>query len=225
MQSGLEKLKSNLQDQGMVLFKSENAEELLSIGSSLGSIHFHPDSDATGLTKISHKIEYDDINASSKNKLGLTQGELIPHTDRSGVDFPPKYLIFWMEKQANIGGHSLLLDGHEFFEQLSTHGDPASIELLMRPKSVIFRNETSFLESSFFCKVRDSLMVRFRLDHMVYTSPDVSNILENMVKKILTNSIKLKLQKGEGYILDNHRWLHGRTQFIGDRLAYRLLVD
>lgn len=225
LKKGLSELKATLKNQGFVLFKAKSSEELISIGKEIGSIHLHPDSDTTGLTQISHKNEYDDVIENAKNKLGLTQGELIPHTDRSGSETPPKYLIFWISKPAPIGGKSLFVDGHKLFEKLSTQIEANAAEPLMRPKSVVFRDENGFLESSFFSKISNSLMIRFRYDHMVYTSPDVSKILPKMVEEILASATQLKLNEGEGYILDNHRWLHGRTQFIGDRLAFRLLVD
>jgi hypothetical protein len=31
-----------------------------------------------------------------------------------------------------------------------------------------------------------------------------------------------RLNAGQGYILDNHRWLHGRRAFTGQRVMYRV---
>lgn len=33
----------------------------------------------------------------------------------------------------------------------------------------------------------------------------------------------LPLKPGQGYLLDNERWLHARTAFVGDRVHWRAL--
>ncbi|MFJ5678081.1 hypothetical protein [Streptomyces sp. NPDC093097] len=33
----------------------------------------------------------------------------------------------------------------------------------------------------------------------------------------------MELHAGEGYLLDNYRWLHARTAFLGTRRCYRAL--
>ena len=34
-----------------------------------------------------------------------------------------------------------------------------------------------------------------------------------------------KLDEGHGYILDNHRWMHGRQAFTGERVMFRIAGD
>lgn len=34
--------------------------------------------------------------------------------------------------------------------------------------------------------------------------------------------VTMMLRPGQGYVLDNYRWLHGRGAFTGDRVFYRV---
>jgi len=38
-------------------------------------------------------------------------------------------------------------------------------------------------------------------------------------------SLIKRLRAGQGYLIDNLRWLHGRTYVVGTRSAYRLLLS
>eukprot|EP00873_Tetraselmis_striata_P026110 jgi/Tetstr1/446374/TSEL_033916.t1 len=38
-------------------------------------------------------------------------------------------------------------------------------------------------------------------------------------------TVQLHLKRGQGYIVDNHWWLHGRTRFDGPREVIRILAD
>jgi hypothetical protein len=35
----------------------------------------------------------------------------------------------------------------------------------------------------------------------------------------------LSVRAGSGYVLNNHRWLHGRRGFEGPRLMYRVIAN
>ncbi|MFI3046482.1 TauD/TfdA family dioxygenase [Pseudomonas coronafaciens] len=202
--------------------KSKN--EILNKVSDLGEIVFHHDSMADGLTHIVNYIDSNNIqNAALANHLGLTQRALIPHTDRSAMAAPPSLLIFWVERQSHNGGSSLFVDGHKVFEELSIQ-NPEATEILTRPNSVVFKSEKGLLESSIFEVDQQKLSMRFRFDKMVYFSTDVSQVMPDLLGVIRKCTITRKLVPGSGYILDNRRWLHGRTHFFGERSAYRLLM-
>jgi hypothetical protein len=102
---------------------------------------------------------------------------------------------------------------------------PAAIEALTRPRSVVFKSENGLIEGSIFFLCGDNFSVRFRFDRMVYLSPDVASVMPRFLEIIKQFTIMKRLGSDEGYLLDNHRWLHGRTHFSGTRSAYRLLLD
>lgn len=214
-----------LDDNGIVFLENIKCKnEILNKVSDLGEIFFHHDSMADGLTHIVNYVDSDNVQkAALANHLGLTQRALIPHTDRSGMSTPPSLLVFWFERQSQSGGSSLFVDSHRVFEELSIQ-NPEAAEILTRPNSVVFKSEKGLLESSIFEVEQQKLFVRFRFDKMVYFSTDVSKVMPELLEMIKKCTITRKLVPGSGYILDNRRWLHGRTHFFGERSAYRLLM-
>jgi alpha-ketoglutarate-dependent taurine dioxygenase len=223
---GTQRLKKEFDHQGFILLKGiRNSEEFLGQLGNIGRIYHHHDSLPNGLTQIKHANDFEEHNnAIDTNRLGLTQDGLVPHTDRSGLINPPKLLAFWIERQSKIGGASLFVDGQQLFDEVSIQ-DPAAIEALTRPRSVIFKSENGLMEGSIFHLQNDDFSIRFRFDRMVYLSPDVASVMPRFLNIIKQFTVKKRLESDEGYLIDNHRWLHGRTHFTGERLAYRILLD
>jgi hypothetical protein len=74
----------------------------------------------------------------------------------------------------------------------------------------------------------DFEMVRFRLDdgYTKFESPLKERILE-LVGLLEEISVEVMFEEGEGYVLDNQRWMHGRNrkEFSGDRQVAHILVN
>lgn len=191
---------------------------------TLGTIYQHPHATASGLTHVHCTVpDRDRATAAAHNELGLTNTALTPHTDRAGMAEPPARMAFWLESQPGIGGVSTFVDGHRLIEELSAH-DPAAVAALSRPGSVVFKSEAGLSEGSILTARADRFLLRFRFDHLVYLAPDVAERMPRVIALIHQLTQKRALRAGEGYVLDNHRWLHGRTHFVGARSAYRLLL-
>jgi alpha-ketoglutarate-dependent taurine dioxygenase len=192
--------------------------------STLGNVYRHPHSRSDGLTHlVSESDDFELLQAAETNRLGMTESALTPHTDRSGMDDPPRLLGFWIESQSSVGGASTFVDGHRLIEDLSTH-EPDSIRILTRPKSVIFRSEDGLREGEIVELSGEKLRLRFRFDRMVYFAPDVAELIPRLNDLIREQAKLVRLRAGEGYLVDNHRWLHGRTHFSGRRSCYRILL-
>lgn len=59
------------------------------------------------------------------------------------------------------------------------------------------------------------VVVRLRLDDLAQFSPDdVSHWLPALRAAIERHAVEIGLSAGQGYVLGNHRWLHGRRAFI-----------
>ena len=209
---------------GLVLLEGiDKPEVLLRTLSPLGTVYYHRDSLANGLTHVSESG--DGLrSAGYDGKLGFTQDGLIPHTDRSGAQVPPNILAFWIESQAAISGASLFVDGFVLFEEIS-YRFPAELAVLCRQNSAVFKSENGYFESSIFSVAGESLSIRFRFDQMIFLSPDAAKAVEVMLRVIRELSLVKRLSAGQGYLIDNMRWLHGRTHFVGARSAYRLLLS
>jgi Taurine catabolism dioxygenase TauD, TfdA family len=65
--------------------------------------------------------------------------------------------------------------------------------------------------------------IRLRLDDLVSFSPEVAEWIPQLTASINRHTFTVTLQRGQGVLLDNHRWLHAREKFEGPRQLYRLL--
>ena len=220
----VEILRNEFAVKGLVFLEGfEKPEELLRTLSPLGTVYHHRDSLANGLTHVATS-EDDAQSAAGAGKLGFTKDGLVPHTDRSGANDPPNMLAFWIERPAAISGASLFVDAFALFEVMSCRF-PNELAVLCRPNAAIFKSETGYLESSVFSTEGERLRIRFRFDNMMFLSPDAAKAVDVMLPVIRELSAIKRLHAGQGYLLDNLRWLHGRTHFVGARSAYRLLLS
>lgn len=67
--------------------------------------------------------------------------------------------------------------------------------------------------------------VRLRLDSLARFSPIVQSYLPCLRSALSTYQVRLPLGAGQGYLLDNERWLHAREAFTGSRLCWRALGE
>ncbi len=66
------------------------------------------------------------------------------------------------------------------------------------------------------------MIVRLRLDDLAQFSPQATRALPALRATISRHAITFALAAGQGYVLDNHRWLHGRRAYTGHRVIYRV---
>jgi hypothetical protein len=67
--------------------------------------------------------------------------------------------------------------------------------------------------------------VRLRLDELARFSPEAAAAIPELRAAIGRHLLRVPLAPGQGLILSNTRWLHGRTSYFGDRLMLRILGD
>jgi len=75
---------------------------------------------------------------------------------------------------------------------------------------------------SIFSNSGDRITIRLRLDDLAQFSSETMRWLPVLRAAIDRHATVLRLNTGQGYILDNHRWLHGRRAFTGQRVMYRV---
>jgi alpha-ketoglutarate-dependent taurine dioxygenase len=214
-------LKKELEKFGVVCVKKVEAlTEAKCLAASLGSLYVHPHSKDNGVTVISN--EY--AKTSGDNSLGFSEENLYPHTDRSGVDVPPRWVILWFEKPAQLGGDSIFANGEKIFNSLC-RTDKDAAQKLLKPNSIIFKSEAGLLESSIFSICGDGLKIRFRNDSLIFANPEINDCLSSLRACIDLNSVYYRADSGDLIVVDNHRWLHGRTMFVGERTVHRILIN
>jgi TfdA family taurine catabolism dioxygenase TauD len=209
-------LVAELAAHGLVLLDDlTSADHLLRLAHSIATIVPHRDSDASGLTTIA------DIGGQMRSGFaGFSACALNPHTDRSGIVNPPALLMMACGRPASTGGECVVIDGKAVYDDLA-ESHPKAAKAFSAPRSVLFGGASGCL-SSVFSSTGDLITIRLRLDDLVQFSPETTRWLPVLRAAIDRHATMFRLDTGQGYILDNHRWLHGRRAFIGQRLMYRV---
>lgn len=222
----LSRVRRLLAVEGLALFGGAHSRaEVLAVAQTLMTVLPHPDADPDGVTAIT------DLGAAGEHPgaAGFSHRELDAHTDRSGVCSPPALLLAACARPADAGGASKLTDGLAVYEQLAA-SSPQAVAAFARPRSVLFGGADGHLGEVFTpvpatATAPPRLRLRLRLDDLVAFAPDLHAHLPLLRAAIARNTITVRLGAGEGYVLDNHRWLHAREEFTGIRTLYRVLGD
>lgn len=206
---------------GLVTFDTiQSKEDLLRFCTLLGTIVKHRDADGSGLT---HIVKQESI-PFIEGYQAFTNSHLTLHTDGSGVPNPATLVVLWCAQPAEEGGMSLFVDGKLLYQILAKE-HPQILRVLATPRSAIFAGAETPLYSSVFSKPEcGTVCIRFRYDSLGYYTLPVCNILPTFLELLNQYNISFTLRKHQGYIIQNGRWLHGRTAFRGEREMYRVLV-
>ncbi|WP_280495844.1 TauD/TfdA family dioxygenase [Nocardia farcinica] len=197
-----------------------NRAQLVRLGAALGRIVPHRDSGPDGVTTVMHRGGL----AGRAGFQGFSTGALAPHTDRSGVSGPPALLLLACGRKGSSGGECTAIDGRAVYADL-LHIDPCAAQALSKPRTVLFGGAAGYLGSIFEHTPGGRVRVRYRQDQLAQFSPELARHLPSLGDAIERHTMWFALEPGEGYVLHNHRWLHGRTAYTGDRVMYRLSVD
>lgn len=194
-----------------------SSADLADLAQTIGHVVPHRDSDPDGITTIT------DHNAQRPGFTGFTNRALQPHTDRSSIPHPPGLLLTSCGQPATSGGDCILVDGQAIYDDLATA--PEALNAFSAPRSALFGGAAGHLGSIFTDVADGHIAIRLRTDNLVRFSPEISRWLSTLRAAIDRYTITVKLRLGDGYILNNHRWLHGRHAFTGHRVLYRITAN
>lgn len=208
-------LTDRLARDGLVLLRQATAASVQRLLDGWTDAFGHPHEDAPGQTVVTPRLY-----AAGHGTAGFTTGALEPHTDRSLSLRPPSVLASVLHSPADRGGEALVADGVNVLTalrqrmpstliarlQLGTpHGDVASV--------VTFRGGL--------------VQLRYRDDDVASPTTGEGEFGEAVAALracVAAATRTLPLESGDGYILHNHRYLHGRTSFTGNRTLVRMLA-
>jgi alpha-ketoglutarate-dependent taurine dioxygenase len=212
--------------EGLALFHGAGSRTaVLQAASAIMALRPHPDADPDGITVITDRGAAGDLPGAA----GFSRRELAAHTDGSRVPRPPALLMAVCAQPADTGGGSRFTDGLAVFGELATNC-PQALTAFIRPRSVLFGGADGH-HGSVLTPVSGTptatarLHLRLRLDDLATFAPDLQPWLPVLQATIARHTITVPLARCDGYILDNHRWLHAREQFTGTRILYRMLGD
>jgi alpha-ketoglutarate-dependent taurine dioxygenase len=192
-------------------------DALLGLARRIMHVWQHRDSDSDGITTIRDRGDL----AHQPGFAGFGHDELTVHTEASTVEDPPQLMMLFCAQPATSGGQCRLVDGARLHHELAAR-DPDLLAELSTPRSALFGGSTGHLGAVFDDR-NGRTVVRLRLDDLVQFSPQITRRLPNLRALLRGFEISIRLARGNGYLLCNTRWLHGRTAFTGQRLMYRLL--
>ncbi|MFC5253431.1 TauD/TfdA family dioxygenase [Streptomyces nigrescens] len=195
-------------------------QEVLALASRLLAVAPHPHSAPDGLTLIRDTGS----RAQRAGLAGLGSGELRAHTERSGIPRPPRLMLLVCLRPAPTGGDVLLADGRDVHARLIDSCRDAA-DTFAQPRTAYFGAGGGHATQVITPHAAGRISIRLRQDVLARWSPIAHPYLPHLYRAIVDSQHRITLQAGQGYLLDNHRWLHARTRFSGDRQLLRALGE
>ncbi|MFI5980528.1 TauD/TfdA family dioxygenase [Streptomyces sp. NPDC051555] len=210
---------SRLQSQGLATIEGLTTRTaVLAFAQRVMRLAAHRDSDSDELTTIR------DIGHRSLQPGlgGLGNGELLTHTERSSEPSPPRLMLLVCHRPATTGGDVILTDGQAIHGYLAKHF-PAALEAFALPNTAFYGDGGGHPSQVFTRHPGQRASIRLRQDSLAAFSPLVRGYLPQLRQAIDAVQVRLTLEAGQGYLIDNSRWLHARAAFTGNRVCLRAL--
>jgi hypothetical protein len=215
-----QQMMSALADWGIALFQGATGrEDFIRKARSLVTVRPHRDSDPDGVTTIARRSP-----TNEPSMTGFTERELLPHTEGSAVLRPPRVLMLCCATPAESGGEILLVDGRALHRAI-TLTEPAMLAELSAPRSAYFGGRSGHVGAIFTETPPRRIVLRLRLDDLLQLSPTADPFRTRLCALVMSHALAVDLRPGEGYVLLNDQWLHGRTGFGGDRHMIRIIGE
>ncbi|MEO3749953.1 TauD/TfdA family dioxygenase [Streptomyces sp. B6B3] len=213
---GKSEVVSRLDADGVILLSETGPADFVRELGHLFSSFRHPHAGPDGWTVIRTR----DHAIQDPALRGFTSSALEPHTDRSFLSHPPAFLCFLLESDSRTGGDALLVDSAPVYRDYSD-------EMLAELQTQLWLRDRSGVGRQPLVSVAEGLCInRFRNDRVGSPrplSPAGRTLLSELVRAINAPH-RIPLRRGEGYLLHNHRVLHGRSAYSGNRQGVRLLA-
>lgn len=146
--------------------------------------------------------------------------KLSPHTDGTYMSEPPKVIAFNCIKNSEIGGEHLLVDSQEIKSKI-----PLSLINLYHTNKYRWKNDSTKYYFQNYAPIFYNDIVRYNeydLDENL-TNDQYIQTLKYIISKCKTHTIKLEPE--HSLFINNHRILHGRNSFEGERIMYGCYID
>lgn len=205
----MDDLRKQVSIDGLVILPRIDEAEFLRTARSLGRLHPHPDAEESGRTVIRPD------GRAGVPGLGFTFSGLAPHTDRSRHARPPRFLgIHLVRQDATTGGFPRFVDLNLVTANLEEKNlDRLRLKELHGPGALPVR-------------LRHGAGFRYRDDDV--WALDGPPALVGEFRRRVDRAVQTVdwLRSGDAYLVDNHRYAHGRTPIASpERTAVRVLID
>jgi hypothetical protein len=218
---GVGELAAVLAQRGVVLFDGVRGEQqLLQLSARLGRLVPHRDSGPSGITVLNDRGEV----GTRPGQAGFGRRGLLPHTDCADRPQPPLVVMAACVRPAEQGGDFVLVDGHAVYAELSATVPDAVADLSAR-RGAYFGGAAGVVGNVFELGADRLIGVRLRRDELARFAPPTQRWLPVLAQAIDRHAIVIPASLGAGYVVNNRRWLHGRTAFTGRRTLYRTHLE
>lgn len=150
-----------------------------------------------------------------------TRSAMDLHTYGAALAKPPHLALVVCLRADVDGGESLLADGEAVFYDLAGERPEAAHALSLPDAAHFGTGEQAVRAQVFQARTGQRRSVRLRQDGLIHWSKRSQPHLPALRSALDRHRHVIDLSPGQGYLIDNHRWLHGRTRFSGDRLFFR----
>jgi hypothetical protein len=219
--NNLSDIRKQFKENGIIFLREISSNSAaIDIANLLGLIVENLDADNYGITEISNTKR----GHNKKNSAAYTSQELHLHTDRSPIAKPPTFVMNWICVKDCVGGESTLADGNKIFEYINTE-HPEYVDALTNTDVACFSDGIdTFIGSIFTFNEQNNLETRFRYDKCSFFKLESSKEIKFFKDSANKLAYVIDFDVGEGYILNNKRWLHGRKSFKGYRMIRRIHI-
>ena len=209
---------STVKRRGLAFFEGvDSLDDLIWLSYKFGVPILHRDADYRGVITLSpHESDQEETFK------GYTRKEQYLHTDGTMVESPADLVLLSCQKLAPKGGHSTFVDGLDLYKRIA-RDKPELLKHLMADDAALFgepRGEHT--TKPVFSARAGYISISFRHDRLVEYSKEVTENFDYLKSAIDSLTTSVKLRPGQGYILNNHRYIHGRSSFEGDRIIHRV---
>ncbi|MFF8917817.1 TauD/TfdA family dioxygenase [Streptomyces sp. NPDC015032] len=210
-----------LREHGLVLVNGLHSREaVLDYARQFMTLVPHRDSGPDSLTTIR------DIGQKAQRPglAGLGAGELAAHTEGTSICEPPRLMLLVCLQQPDSGGEVVLADGREVHGFLADRY-PGAVEVMSQPGTAYYGDGGGRPSQIFTRHSGGRISIRFRQDELAQFSPVVQHCLPHLREAIKAQQHAIALSPGQGYLIDNSRYLHAREAFSGPRFCVRALGE
>jgi alpha-ketoglutarate-dependent taurine dioxygenase len=211
---------TTLREHGIATFEGIHSRaELSEAAARIMRPRQHRDAEPDSITDIRPNAH----RQQQSSGIGFSRVEVAPHTEGSSLEQPPSLLLLVCVSPALSGGDTVLVDGLAVFHDLK-HIEPDALSALSRPGAIAFGVDR--YQAAAFSEVASGrVALRYRDDDLAAVANSDRWAWERLRAAVERRQMVFRLSAGQGLVLDNTRWLHGRTGFDGERLMYRLIGE
>jgi hypothetical protein len=128
------------------------------------------------------------------------------------------------QQPADQGGRTRVADGACIISSLAERY-PAALRALSAPQAAFFGAAGGYLGAVAEPAGPERTCIRLRLDDLAWFSVGSTDAIPLLRTVIARHTQTFRLGAGDGVLLSNTRWLHGRDPYSGRRTLLRVLGD